>query len=165
MQHGADRLELEIMRLGVSHSFPVKIGNMTISMRPLSSMEMVACHSAVENHLSNLPVSHRSEVARNTHLAREFIKKASSPFETYAPQITDSHLDKMTNGQVMAVYKDWLAISDKVNPELEKLTEEQLRELVDHVKKNKPDDLLSQLTELSFGQLASLVQFLLTKGD
>lgn len=159
---GQDKLEMEILRLGVDHSFPVKIGSIQISMRPLSSMEMVSCYGQVEQHLSTLPQSQRTDIARHTYMAREFLKKASSPFDQYIPQVTDSHLDKMTNGQIMALYKEWQAITDKVNPDIEKLSEDQLKEIVDDVKKNRPDDLDLQLTELSFGQLKSLVVYLLT---
>lgn len=164
-QHGTDELHLEIMRLGVDHKFPVKIGKVQIYLRPLSNSEMVDGHAAVSAHLERLPSAHRTKVMEDTLLAREFLKKASSPFGEYRPQLTDPYLDCMTVDQLMAVYKEWLSITDRINPQLEKIDPELLHELVDSLKKNKPEDILLPLTELSFGQLTSLVAYLLTKGD
>jgi hypothetical protein len=161
-----DRLEAEILRLGVDYQFEVKFGSVKVRLRPLSMNEMLECHAAVKEHVDKLPASYRTEITQNTYLAREFLKKASSPFGVFQPQITDIHLDKMTNGQVMSVYKEWLAITEKTNPDIERLDDATMKALVEDIKKNpRGDDLDSQLTELSFWQLRSLVAFLLTKGD
>lgn len=162
---GMDQLETEIMRMGVDCKFPVHVGTVTIMMRPLSSAEMVECYGQVAAHISTLPKSHQTEVAENTWRAREFLKKASSPYGLYAPQITDSHLDRMTNKQVMAVYKEWLSIEERVNPDIETIPEERLKLLVETVKKNPKEDWESHLTELSFGQLVKVALYSLTQGD
>lgn len=164
MQHG-DQFEAEIMRMGVDCRFPIKFGEIKIMMRPLASAEMVECYGQVAQHLESLPKSHRNDVAENTLRAREFLKKASSPFDTYAPQITDAHLDKMTNKQIMAVYREWLSIEERVNPDIETIPEDRLKDLVETIKKNPQEDWASQLTELSFGQLLRVALFSLTKGD
>lgn len=164
MQHG-DNFELEIMRMGVDCRFPVQFGSIKLMMRPLSSAEMVECYGQVAAHMETLPKSHRTDIAENTLRAREFLKRASSPFDQYLPQITDAHLDKMTNKQVMAVYREWTSIEERVNPDIETIPEERLKDLVDTIKKNPKEDWAFQLTELSFGQLLRVALYSLTNGD
>lgn len=160
-----DKFEVEIMRMGVDCKFPVRFGDFSIMMRPLSSAEMVECHSKVAAHMETLPKSHRNDIAENTFRAREFLKQASSPYGQYLPQILDGHLDRMTNKQIMAIYKEWLSIEERVNPDIEEITEERLKDLVDMVKKNPKEDWVSQLTELSFGQLVRVAHYSLTHAE
>lgn len=157
--------ELEAMRMGVDYTFPIKLRGFSLQMRPLSNAEMIESYGAVSDYLSKLPASYRSKVAEDNALAREFLKKASSPFGTYAPKLTDLMLDAMTTDEVMFLYREWLNVCDRVNPSLERIPQERLQALVEEVKKNPPEDLFVALTELSSGQLRNLAAYLLTKGD
>lgn len=164
--HGlADQLEIEAMRLGVDYRFQIKLGSIPLYLRPLSNSEMMEAHSAVQEHVAALPPRQKTRLYEDNCLAREFLTRASSPFGQFAPQITKDHLDKMTMAQVMYLYKEWLAVCEKVDPQLEKIPPEKMAAIVETLKKNMPEDLDSQLTELSFGELRNLVAFLLTKGD
>ncbi len=157
--------QIEAMRMGVEYSFPVNLRKFTCSMRPLSNSEMTKCYGEVNSFMRTLPESKRTKVAEDSYLAREFIKHASSPFEMWAPQISDVMLDRMSNDEIMFIYKEWQAICDKVNPCLELMPTESIKELVEDIKKNTPADLDYQLTELSFGQIRSILLYLLTRSD
>jgi hypothetical protein len=115
--------------------------------------------------MSTIPQSSRTKIHEDNALAREFLKSASSPPDFYAPKLTDPILDKMTNDEIMYFYREWQSACDRVNPALERMPIEKLKELVESVKKNPPKDLDSQLIELSFGQLVSLASYLLLKDD
>lgn len=161
-----DELEIEIMRMGVEATFPVKFGPITILMRPLSNSEMVSCYSNAAEYVRTLPKAQQTELTENTWRAREFLKQSSKPFGTELPKLTDFHLDKMTNGQIMSLYKEWMAITERVNPDIQNISDERLKLIVETVKKNLPaEELGSLLTELSFGELRSLAHYLLTNGD
>lgn len=152
--------------MGVDCQFPVRFGEITLMMRPLASSEMIECYGHVAAYMESLPKAHRTDIAENTWRAREFLKRASSPYGQYVPQITDEHLNRMTNKQIMAVYREWVSIEERVNPDIETIPEERLKDLVETIKKNPSEDWASQLTELSFGQLVRVAQYsLLTKGD
>ncbi len=154
--------QIEQMRMGVDYSFPVRLRHFECAMRPLSNSETVACYAAVGEHMSKLPVSHRTKLTEDNWLAREFIKKASSPYGDFAPKISDPMMDQMSNDEIMFIYREWMRICERCNPSMETLPTEKMKELVEYVKKNPPADLMYQLTELSTLELRNLAFYLLT---
>lgn len=166
MMHTGDMdNDIQAMRMGVDYTFPVRLRSFQVALRPLANSEMIKCYQDVSIYMASLPAAARSKIAEDNALAREFLKAASSPFGQYAPRITDAMMDQMTTDEVMFLYREWMSICEKVNPALEKMPADQLKSIVDILKKNPVTDLDSQLTELSFYQLRSLVTFLLTSGD
>jgi hypothetical protein len=157
--------EIEAMRMGVNYSFSVRLRDFTCEVRPLANSEITKAYAAVSDALQDVPPHRRNKVTEDTMLAREFLKLASGQFGASHGKITDLVLNNMTNDEIMFVYKEWMAVCDRVNPILEKLPIAKIKELVEEVKKNPPSDLDSQLTELSFGHLVSLAHYLLTKSD
>ncbi len=157
--------QIDQMRMGVDYSFAVKLRGFTVVLRPLSNAEMMEANGNVSAIMSSKPQHLRSRISEDNELAKEYLERASSPFAVYAPVLSKPILEQMTNEEVMYFYKEWMAVVDRVNPHLEKLTADQLDTIVDAVKKNPTEDLHYQLTELSFGQLANLAHYLLTKGD
>lgn len=156
--------ELEKMRAGVDYFFPVKLRGFSVSLRPLSNNEWVECYHDVAEFMEDLPANRRSKIQEDLALAKEILIRASRPFDSKEPaKLTNLILDKMTNDELMYVYQEWQAICTRVNPSLEKTSVEILQNTVEALKKNPPQDMLSQLTELSFGQLVNLVNYLLTK--
>lgn len=157
--------QIEQMRMGVDYSFNVKLRSFSVILRPLSNAEMMEAHSAVQTIMSGKPKHLLSRISEDNELAKEYLERASSPYGKFAPALSKPMLEQMTNEEVMYFYKEWMAVVDRVNPHLEKLSVPQLEEIVHAVKKNPSEDLHYQLTELSFGQLANLALYLLTKGD
>ncbi len=158
--------EIEAMRMGTEYSFPVQLRKFSINLRPISNAETMQCYGDVADYINSLSPSRRTKIEEDNALAREFLKKASSPSDQpNAPRLTDPILSAMTNDEMMYLYKEWQATCDRVNPSLEKMPIDKLKELVEDIKKNPPEDLVYQLTELSFGQLVNLATYLLTKSD
>jgi hypothetical protein len=157
--------QVAAMRMGVEYKFAIALRNFKVILRPLADGEVMECYGNVSEYINQIPASRRTKFVEDNAMAREFLKKASSPFEHYAPGITDPMLDQMTTDEIMYLYKEWQAVCDRVNPALENTPMDKLEELVESVKKNPPKDLRYQLTQLSFGHLVSLVHYLLTKND
>lgn len=151
------------MRMGVEYRFTVSMRKFTVEMRPLSNAESMQAYGAVAEHMRGIPEFRRTKITEDNLLAREFLKIASGPYGNFAPKLSDPILDAMSNDELMFLYKQWVACCEKVNPVLEKMDLDKIKELVEIVKKNPPADLDFQLTELSFGQLVSLASYLLTK--
>lgn len=154
--------QVEKMRMGVDYTFPVRLREFHVNLRPLSNAELMEAQAAAALTLRQMQEHRRTRITEDNELAKEYLERASSPFGTYAPVLSKPMLEQMTTEEVMFFYKEWLAVCDRVNPLLEKMPTEKLQELVDAVKKNPTADLHYQLTELSFGQLASLAFYLLT---
>lgn len=158
--------QIDAMRMGVDYSFMVALRQFKVSLRPLTGLEVTNAWGAVADHLQTVPQHRRTKMLEDYWLSREILKTASSPFgPKTVPSITDPLLDAMTQDEVIALFKEWNATCDRVNPQLEIMPIEQLKDLVEEVKKNPPSDTAYQLTQLSFGQLVSLATYLLTKGD
>lgn len=167
MSTGHENDDVDAMRMGVEYSFEVGFPRSAkrYRLRPISNSEMMQVYHNVWEHCAKLPISARNKVSEDHATAREILKQASSPFGEYVPSITDPVLDGLTMDQVTFLYKEWLATCERVNPNVDKMTTEQLQGIVDLVKKNNPEDLEYQLTDLSFWQLRNLASYLLTKGD
>lgn len=157
--------EIEAMRMGVDYSFPIALRGFTLNVRPLANSEFTQCYSAVAEQMRRTPEHQRTKIVEDNYLAREFLKKASAEYGKYPGSLTDPILDEMTNDEIMYLYKEWLAVCDKVNPQLENMPADRIKAIVEDIKKNPRADLDSQLTELSFGQIRSILSYLLTKGD
>lgn len=157
--------DIDAMRMGVDYRAPIKLRDYQVYVRPLANSEVINCYSNVAEYMSTIPEKRRTRIMEDNAIAREFLKMASAEYGKYPGKITDPILDQMTNEEVMFLYKEWMAICDKVNPQLENLPTERIKELVDAIKKNTPKDLDSQLTELSFGQMRSILSYLMTQSD
>lgn len=150
--------QLEAMRLGVFYRQPISIRGFSLSVRPLTHMEMVGCTQNVAEKISRMPMAFQNAVAEHSMLCKEILVLAStSDVGANDPMITEYILDRMTNEELEFLFKQYVSICDKCNPALDSLPKEELERLVAEVKK-KPD----QATQLSFTQLVSIVRSLLT---
>jgi len=162
-----DRIEqLDAMRLGTDYRFLVKIRGFEMYVRPLSISETIQVTANTQEKLSTLPAQLKNVLTEHTILAKETLKLAStSDVGRDDIKITDLILDRMTNDEVHFLFKQYIAATDRCNPALELLKAEDLTNLVNEVKKNKGEELVSVLTELSLSQLVSLAQHYVTQGD
>lgn len=162
----ADKVaEIEAMRMGVDYSFRIALRGFSCNVRPLSNSEFTQAYASVAEYMRLVPEFRRTKLTEDNALAREFLKLATSVFGQPVGALTDPILDRMSNDEIMFLYKEWLAVCDKVNPVLERMSVENIKALVEEVKKNPPEDLAFQLTELSFSQMRNILFYLLTNGD
>ena len=156
-----DLPQLELMRQGVDYNFRVAIRAFQVKLRPVTIGEHQQINQEIIDKLSQMPQEMRHSLNESYLLAKEMLKAACKldPEGKTAGPLTDYILDKMTIDEVLLLYKQYEDGVEKVNPRLEDLSAEDVNALVELVKKNP-----TELTGLSFVQLASMVRLLL-KGD
>jgi hypothetical protein len=159
-----DRIEiLEAMRQGVDYRAEVTIRSQKFRLRPLANAETIQVADTVNEILMGLPIHKRHKLTEHTLVARETLKMASTPeYGINSPTITDYVLERMTNDELHGLYEEYVRICDRVNPKLETLPEDEVRALVEELKKNRGSaqlDLL--LIECSSLQLANVCRSLI----
>jgi len=155
------------MRAGVDYRHTIKLRNYHLVVRPITIMEDLEIAAEVQKLMSRMTVEYKNAKTEHAFAARETLKRASclDP-EKYVPGVADPVLDKMTNDEMIALFKEYVSVTDKCNPCLELLSVDETIALVEGVKKNSNSpDLVFQLTDLSFMQLVSMVRYLVTKED
>lgn len=158
--------QIEAMRFGTEYSFTASIRNFSIQLRPLSMLETIQVAQKVSDVISRIPPTGRVAVAESAILAQETLKIASSSGVGMSDQkITDYLMERMTPEELQALFKEYVAIVDRVNPSLELLPRDSMNSLVETLKKSPTQDLASQLIGLSHSDLVSLAHCLLTSGD
>jgi hypothetical protein len=151
------------MRMGVSYSHSISVRNFSCKMRPLSIQETIDVTNAVIDEMATMEEVKKTRLEEHTLIAIHTLVRASMPnpdsgFESAKLQAIT--LRKMTNDEVHALYNEYVAVTDKVNPSLDEMTTEEIKELVEAVKKNH-----SAVTGYSFWQLAKAVKYFVTKEE
>lgn len=164
-----DRLpQIEAMRWGTDYHFEVKIRDFSITLRPLSIKETIDVTNRVIQRVNSEPLNAQNPLFEQTIMAHETLVLAStSDYGTNDPKITAYVLERFTADELNAIFKQYVAGCDKVNPSLERMSAEEIESLVDGIKKN-PDwaqNPLLPLIGLSLSQLANITLHLLTKND
>ncbi len=154
--------QIALMRQGTEYRFPVTLRGLTVFLRPLSISEVTHVYHQVVVEMNKTPEAARNALMENILIAKKTLEIASTDPENpkKAGQLLPWTLDKMTQDEVSALYDEYVRIVESVNPSLEYMSHEQVQGLVNDLKKN-----LIQQTDLSFLQLASIVNFYLTKEE
>lgn len=152
---------MEKMRFGVEYRESVRVCGRSVKLRPLTIAETNSATSDVNRRFRQMEEWERHDQQLATMLSKATLIQASttSP-DLYDPQLTDKVLDQLTADELGKAYKDYTAIVARVNPMLEELTTEVVRDLVEDVKKNP-----ARLIELSFMELTSTARYLLRDGS
>jgi len=154
--------QIQAMRMGVDYRHKISIRNFSIFVRPISISETIEVAQSVSERFERMPINGRTMLAEHTFLAQETLKRASkpSPDSPEEPKITDYIMNKMTPDELSYLHKQYVAVMDKVNPSLEVLGIDEVKEMAEKVKKNP-----SVAIELSFLELVNLVRHLATKEE
>lgn len=157
--------QLSAMRAGVAYRELIRCRNLTLEVRPLSMLETLQVANEVQGELARVGnVGNR--LLEHEHLARlTLIKATTSDIGKDDPKLTDLIVQKMTPEEISYLHKQYVAVVDKKNPALELLPVEDLKDLVEALKKSPPTELGLHLTELSFLELASLCHALILQGS
>lgn len=160
---------LDLMRAGVDYTFPVKIREFHIQLRPLTVSETLSTASQVAEALKGVPESARNALTEHCYLAKYTLEKASTPSPLInKPVLTHYIMDHMTADELVELFQQYVKIVEQVSPSIEHIGIEGVKKLVDQIKKNTDEgleDLDSLLTKLSLQELRSTVRFFLTKDD
>lgn len=146
---------LEQMRMGTDYRFPVVVRNFRVLLRPLTVIETTNILSDTQAETSRGKT--QNEVIWQVIFSIKTLTKASttSP-DSGDPQLTEYTLQSFTPDELSYLFKEYVAVCDRVNPSLDQMPAEKLAELVEYAKKNP-----SQLIELSFLEVVNLCRHLL----
>lgn len=157
--HNAEAI-LNALRMGVDHTFTIRVRSLELQVRTLSIQERVMIINDVTAEMSKKPPTEQNSLTESSLLAMRTIELATTPEpgSKIAPRIPAALLARMTNDEVIALMKAYDAGCDILDPAVEELTEKQLGDLVDAAKKNP-----SALIGLQPAHLAMCVRYLLTR--
>lgn len=156
---------LNAMRAGVTFRFPVRIREFTMQLRPLSMHETLEVHQFVAQEMAAMPPAARTKVMEHSLMAKQTIIMATtSQPGAEDPRMTHLEMKHWLPDEIHAVYKEYLAIVDKVNPSPETMDPKEVAALVDEVKKSPREDLEYLLTAYSFLQLKAIICSLMSAG-
>jgi len=149
--------QIDLMRMGVMSRFPIRLRDWEIWLRPLAISETIQLAAEVAEEISRKPQFARNSITEHVIFSIKTIAMASTSKPGVCdPKITEFVLQSLTADELHFVFKEYCVGVDRINPSLEKLTQEQLDELVRVTKKNT-----SALIELSFKELVGLATYLL----
>ncbi len=152
---------LELMRLGSSYRFPVKLREFTIMLRPLTVLESITVMGETKAHLEKLPKYNQNAITEHVLFSQKTLQLAStSKPDGNDPTITEHELSQTTPDELTYLFKEYLAVADKVNPAFDALPVETLNKLVAEAKKN---DLI--LIELSFSEIVNVCRYLISESS
>lgn len=133
--------------------------------RPLSIGESVEVGTKVSERLESMSDVEKNRLNEHSLLAYETLILASTTdYGTNDPKISEYILRRVTPDELQFLFKQYIAECEKVNPCLEMMGTEDIKNLIDVLKKSPKEDLASQLTGLSFIHLLSTCHQLL-QGD
>lgn len=147
------------MRAGSRTDHVIRLRDLVIPVRVLSIDETNLIR---RDALKQTQMTGGDEIDKNLHIQKTTLKLASA-MQKNMPMITDKILSAMYVDEVTHLYDEYIKVMDDVNPTVEKLTEEQVRTLVDYVKKNGAS--ARDLSLLQLRVIFSLFQDLIRKQD
>ena len=158
-QHHTAEQILQALRFGVDYTFTIKVRQLEVVVRPLSLHERVKIVNDVAHEVSKLPDGQRTALAESSLLAVRTLEKATTPEpdSKVAPTLPAQLLERFTNDEVAALHKAYMDGLDLLDPSMEQMTPDRLKELVEVAKKNP-----SGLRELPRPHLENLEAFLAT---
>lgn len=153
---------LGALRMGVDHTFTIKVRTLQFAARALSVHERIRIVNDVAADMSVKKPSEQNGLTESCLFAIRTLELATTPEPNskIAPRLPAALLERMTNDELSALYNAYQAACDILDPAVEELKEDQLHALVEEAKKNH-----SALIGLQPAHLAMLVRFLLTKEE
>lgn len=150
------------MRLGVEWRWPIRIRGFEVLVRPLSMAETIEVMSRVGAELKRSPDLYRNRVHEHALLAKEHLIQAT----TSQPgandwRLTHPLLNDFTPDEIIALYKDYVSVTEKCDPSIESIPADEVKRMVSDLKKSSPEEQDSQLTALSFWQLKAVTSYLI----
>lgn len=158
--------EIEKMRAGVAYRMPIKVRGFEIQVRPLAISEQMQATTNAIDKFRALPEPAKHKLSESAFMAIEMLKLATtSDYGANDSSITEESMKLWTSQELMYVYDQYLQAIERANPSIDKMPPEQLKEIVEELKKKPKGELFSVLTELSFSTLREVAESLLTPGD
>lgn len=139
---------LKKMRAGVSDVHNIRMRELTIPVRVLSQDEYNQIRRAAKIQTEH---DGGDDTDVNVLMQKLVLAKASEAKPGSPGILSDKLLGRLSNDELSYLYSEYIRVNDLVNPNIEAMTEEQFRMIVEALKKNtiSPRDLsLPQLREI-----------------
>lgn len=152
--------ELALMRDGIEFRQLVKIRKFQVHLRPLTNAEMNMVTAQVIKTMQSSPEEYKNSLAENTLMAKVTLRIASTTDPvSNDPKLTEYLLDQMTNDEINAIWKEYCGVIERTNPVFDRMKVEDVRALIEEVKKNP-----SRVIELSFTDMVNVCLVLTSDG-
>ncbi len=138
MVHSAEEI-LAALRMGVDHTFTIKVRQLEIVVRVLSISERVRIVNEVAAEMSTKKPMEQNVLTESSLLAIRTLELATTPEpdSKIAPTLPAALLNRMSNDEIIALYNAYRDGSDSLDPSMETISDEHLLRLVDAAKKKE----------------------------
>lgn len=151
--------ELALMRDGIDYRFTIRCRKLEVPVRPLCNLEIIQASAAAAEAFEKLPDNQRITLSASLLNAMYHLERASSSDVGERGSLTLQLLQMMTSEEVNHLWKQYVRVTDRVNPSFEDMSAEDIEATVESLKKNSDPD--SILTDLSISALITVCRRLL----
>ncbi len=129
---------LAALRFGVDYTFTIQVRSLKVTVRVLSIVERVAIANDVSAEMAKKPVGEQNGLTETTLLTIRTMERATtdSPEDTREPRLPAAILTKFSADELLALYRAYNDACDKLDPSMEKLSVDQIEEMIATAKKN-----------------------------
>lgn len=139
---------LKKLRAGVAETYIIKCRDLVVPVRVISIDEMNKIRREAEVLVAR---SSGDETDRNIAMQKETLQMASTLKVGGAPGLPARLLTLISVDEVNFLYNEYTKVLDEVNPNVETMSTDQFRQLVDAIKKNN-----AGVKDLSLPQLKAI---------
>lgn len=150
----ADISQLALMRQGIDYSFEIACRAFKFKVRPLTNIEIINATAQAASKYAAMPESQRVTMTASLLSAMHQLEMASTKDVGEPPQVTVAMLEMMTPNEVNHLWKQYVQVTDRVNPSFEEMTMEELEPMVEALKKSL--EPRSQLIDLPISKLIAV---------
>jgi len=152
---------LRAMRSGVDYYHVIKVREFRLKVRALSISEKINIMTELQENLETADPKLRTKLNEEIEIAKRTIILAStSDIDKNDPKITDYILSRMTSGEILALYKDYVSWEEIISPDMEEMPMEKIMGYVEALKKNP-----GLMRELSRLECQSIARFLINQSE
>lgn len=149
----SDFPDLELMREGVDYNFEISVRKFKAWVRPLTSLEVIKATAAAAQAFDTLNEHEKLSISLSLLNAMYQLNKACE-IDGVPGKLTLPLMQHMSPDEINALWKQYVRVTDKVNPDFESVGAEKLKEWAEALKKSS--EPLSMLTDLSTSNLIAL---------
>lgn len=151
--------DLELMRAGVDYKFTISLRDYRVTVRPLTATEIVSAASKAAESYMKLSETERVNISASLLSAMYHLEMSSAPDVGEMGKLPFAMLQKMTPDEVNHLFKQYVRVTERVNPDFEEIPLDRVKELVSNLKKNS--DKRSPLIDISISELMAVCLSLL----
>lgn len=150
----SDFPQLDAMREGIEYRFEITLRKFKVLVRPLTNLEIIQATAGAADAFKKLPEDQQLQVTASLLNAMYQLERAASPDIGEMSGLTMKLMELMSPDEINHLWKQYVRVTDKVNPSFESLSAEDIGAIAEDLKKSS--DPRSVLIDLSISSLISL---------